>query len=107
VFCARSPLSESSSAKWGKVFWLWEKFLLRKVKWGNSLFALRKVHLTSWVPIEQISNKEVYHTMVLPFTLKSIIQKKIKIMKIQIFHLQEYNLWKEILRKKEKSFKIS
>jgi hypothetical protein len=48
--------------------------------------------------------------MVLPFTLKSIILlEKRRIMEIQLFHLQKYNLWKKKIPPKEtkKAFKIS
>ncbi len=77
----------------GGKFWFWEKFLLRKVR-ELSFFALRKV-LTSWVLKRANIKQGVCHTMVLPFTLKSILQKKEELWKFKYFIFGKKNPPKE------------
>jgi hypothetical protein len=47
----------------------------------------------------------VCHTVALPFTLKSNLKEKEELAKLKYFTLQKYNLQKNPLKEKPKSFK--
>ncbi len=95
--------------KFKKIIFLHEKLVWDKNKIWNFQHFLNNINCgKNHKGIRIIPFKQgVCHIVALPFTLKSILrQKKKKFMEIQIFQHAKNIIFKKILQKKPKSFKI-